>query len=288
MEQQDHRYSSDDEDEDDEENFPEQRFVPPQLLEIVHQHTRTSEEMLHRPEVLENWLYNWQTKERKIPEALVSAGNAIKLIENAFHNLQEFHDNLRLVSPDLKPEGLLAVDKLAYRAIKSYSGIIRQLEEKINAIRLYWFPETVDQLKLGAYKSVRQFVQDYYIDDPSISLTCSTCLEELTQPVIFRRRCEMNPLLKRTCDLPPCECTLPTICLNCALDHILRNGIHEGKSSVRCPACRGEVCIYDVQEVNLLTARGDDREAILAELNELEKLRQEIAAEREALERERQ
>ena len=40
--------------------------------------------------------------------------------------------------------------------------------------------------------------------------------------------------------------------LDCALDHVLKNCIHEGKSAVVCPLCRGEFCIYDIQEVVLV------------------------------------
>lgn len=251
-------------------------LIHPGLLEMIHRHQDRGE-MLHRtarPEVLETWLYNWQTKERKIPEALVVADKAIKHIEKAFQHLKDFHANLYLVSADLQPSSLIAVDKLAYKAILSYSGIIRELEEKINAIRLFWFPETVEQFKVGAYKSVRQYVQDMLIDQIDMDiLVCSTCLEPMRTsfrsgvqsfddheelndaeiiPVVFRRRCQINPLLLRQCDLQPCRCILPSICLNCALDHLLKNGLHEGKTSVRCPACRGEVCIYDIQEINLI------------------------------------
>jgi len=302
------------------------RFVEPQLLRMVHERTRNqSDEMLHRPEVLENWLYNWQTKERKIPQDLVMAANAIKFIENAFQHLKEFHNDLHRVSTDLQPGGLLAVDKLADKAIRTYSGIIRELEEKINAIRLYWFPETVEQFMLGAYKSVRQYVQDLIIHpDDNQTLVCSTCLDSMASsnivdnvdnsgvgnikvPVVFRRRCQINPLLHRRCDTAPCECVLPSICLDCALDHLLKNGLHEGKSSVRCPACRGEVCIYDVQEIHLivkndaisptaqtatttkLITMSVEEAGNLEKLNQLEKqLREEIAREREMLEREKQ
>ena len=33
---------------------------------------------------------------------------------------------------------------------------------------------------------------------------------------------------------------------------MLKNCIHEGKSAVVCPLCRGEFCIYDIQEVTLV------------------------------------
>jgi hypothetical protein len=260
------------------------------LLQIIHQQRtgRTREETRNTSEVLQTWLYNWQTKERHIPEAMVESAKAIQLIESAFQHLNTFHDNFNRASRDLQPDAMLALDKLAFKIIKSHSEIIRELEEKINAIRLYWFPETVEHFKLGAYKSVRQFVQDLIIDaDDLKNLVCSTCLEPMAAvhgaetlstatrnsgghverppvdplmdivPVIFKRRCEFNPLLQRRCDLAPCRCVLPSICLNCALDHILKNGIHEGKSSVRCPACRGEVCIYDVQEINLVVRDSD-------------------------------
>lgn len=250
------------------------RLIDPRLLEMVHQYTRdqdnnnAADEDVHRPEVLETWLYNWQTKERKIPQAMVVAGEAIKHIEKAFQHLKDFHAKLLLVSSDLQPSSLVAVDKLATKAIRTHSGIIRELEEKINAIRLYWFPETVEQFKVGAYKSVRQYVQEMHIEQDDIDiLVCSTCLESMSArtdghennegteiiPIVFRRRCQINPLLARKCDLQNCRCTLPSICLDCALDHLLRNGLHEGKSSVRCPACRGEVCIYDVQEIKLIS-----------------------------------
>lgn len=51
--------------------------------------------------------------------------------------------------------------------------------------------------------------------------------------------------------MTPCSCANPSFCLDCVLSHIIKNGFDEGKSSVSCPTCRGEVCIYDIQEVTL-------------------------------------
>jgi len=251
--------TSEDEDDEDEANVRRARaLIEPELLQLVHQHTRNSHEMNERrAEVLDNWRYNWQTKERKIPEAMVLAGGAIEQIEAAFQHLKQFHQDLATISEDLKPDQLRTLDRLAYQTLRSYSGIIRELEEKVNALRLYWFPETVPQLKMGAYKSVRQPVEDWVIrNSDETEMMCSMCFEpfshDVVVPVIFKRRCNLNPLLPRVCDLAPCQCSRPANCLNCSLDHLLKNGIHEGKSSVRCPACRGEVCIYDIQEVNFV------------------------------------
>uniref|UniRef100_A0A6C0BMC8 Uncharacterized protein n=1 Tax=viral metagenome TaxID=1070528 RepID=A0A6C0BMC8_9ZZZZ len=249
------------ESEDDEESISHPNLIEPELLQLVHQHTRHSREMaVRRADVLESWRYNWQTKERKIPSAMVMAGKAIEQIEAAFEHLKQFHQALATVSPDLKPDELRGVDRLANETLRSYSGIIRDLEEKINALRLYWFPETVKQLKLGAYKAVRQPLEEWrghhHVDAADQCLRCSMCFEAFddnqVKPIIFKRRCTLNPLLSRTCDQPACQCAQPTNCLDCALDHLLKNGIHEGKSSVRCPACRGEVCIYDIQEITLV------------------------------------
>ena len=106
--------------------------------------------------------------------------------------------------------------------------------------------------------------------------------------MIFKRRCTLIPLLRRCCDLPPCVCTNPPLCLHCALNHILKNGIHEGKSSVKCPNCRGELCIYDVQEVNLVKHDDCSLEEVRRERDILEKLRQTLEAEKEALLRDRE
>jgi hypothetical protein len=222
----------------------------------------------HDAPVLENWSYNWQTKERKIPEAMVRVSRAGESIQNACHHLRQFHLLISSVSPDLMPEQLKDVDKLVLPVLRSYTRIIGELEEKIGAVCLYWFPETVNHLMLGGYKTIRQPPEVFSAEDGGG--TCVGCLEPFDSvshvPVIFKRRCHLNPLLTLQCNLRPCQCLKPCICLTCALEHVLRNCIHQGKSSVYCPSCRGEICIYDIQEVMFAQDRVRELEQELATL----------------------
>ena len=112
--------------------------------------------------------------------------------------------------------------------------------------KVFWFPENVQQLYMGAYQSVRfppAVFNTKSEENLSSPLMCTICQEEiiggdadeLNVPLAFRRRCRMNPLLNKVCEGPGCTCTTPNLCLECGLKHLLENGIMEGKSSVYCP-----------------------------------------------------
>lgn len=238
--------------------------IPMSLRELVETHHAPPP----RPEAAEtepslefqNWLYNWQTKERKVPEVMHLASKQLKTIEACFDHLGAFLKSYNTLSHDFRPEKLEQSHQVILDTFRSHGDVMYQLVTKINTLQLFWFPQNVDQLRLGAYRSIRQPIQPFH-GPPDELLVCSMCLEvmsdgkaettETGRPVIFQRRCTLNPFLKRRCDLTPCRCTRPPACLQCTLDHVLRNGIHAARSSVQCPMCRGEICIYDIQEVYL-------------------------------------
>lgn len=238
---------------------------------------------MRRPEILETWTYNWQTKERSIPYPLLESAKAIESIKNAFGHLKLFRQHLSVVSPDLKPEEILSIEGTADNCLNSYRSIMTKLEENVNAVRLFWFPETVEQLKVGAYKNVRQPVEEIRICTEEILLFCSICQEPLEKrvPIVFKRRCVLNPLLQKCCDLEICTCSHPSLCLMCGLSHLLTNGIHEGRSSIKCPACRGEVCIYDFQEVKIVP-EVDEKEKLIKMREDLERQKKDFLLEKQA------
>lgn len=228
------------------------------LVDIVEQAQAivdVDEAAAPRPEILDSWMYNWQTKERVVPKAMLHAGKCVTHVEEGFQNLQHFCTSMEMIPKSLKTPTMTQIEASVKGAVKQYDTILKQLEVKINALRLYWFPETVQHLILGAYKSVQQPVFEWSDNTYAHGMSCSICQDEYSstlKPVAIIRRCVINPLLEKCCTLEKCQCVHPPLCLNCALDLILRNCIHEGKSSVKCPMCRGEFCIYDIQEISLI------------------------------------
>lgn len=206
-----------------------------------------------RSAILEDWSYNIFTKERQLPEAMITTGNAIQQINEAFYHLKQFHVLLSGVDIMLKPPNLMNVEQTVHNCLQSRDDILQMLEVNVNAMKLYWFPETVDQLQVGAYQSVRADPIEFRLKAVPQELTCAICQEIMGRdgvvPIIFIRRCKLNPLLHLKCDEQVCKCLHPTLCLKCGLNHLLQNAILEGRSSTKCPSCRGEVCIYDLQEV---------------------------------------
>lgn len=236
-------------------------LIPQGLVSVTAQlHHRS------RPAVLENWDYNIFTKERKLPDAMVTTGNAINDIESAFYHLKQFQAILSRVDTPLKPAPLEEMERTALNFVRQRAAILSQLEINVNAMKLFWFPETAEQLFMGAYNTVRNPRVDLVLEGQD-ELVCAVCQEEMNgepprtadeldqrrSAVTFVRRCKLNPLLKKKCDLDACSCVRPTLCLRCALDHLLQNAIFDGKSSTRCPSCRGEICLYDIQEVRVVS-----------------------------------
>ena len=204
----------------------------------------------------ETWNYNWQTKELKIPPELTKAGEAVSFIEDGMKNLAVFYKLMSLVTTELKPTQLQEMELSVKSFFENYTQVRRKIETTVNALKLYWFPENGEQFELGGYKRVKQQPITKEIDF-KCEPRCSICQELFNatnslKPVIFKRRCKLIPMLRKCCDLEECSCLTPPLCLKCALDHFVRNGLHEGRSSVKCPNCRGEFCIYDFQEVDLV------------------------------------
>lgn len=223
---------------------------------------------------------------------MIAAGKSITEIDKSFVSLNDFFGIIKEVPDELKPDDLMLLQTSILKGINNYEKIKRRLEAKVNAVRLYWFPETVRQLELGAYKSVRYPPIEWKVSPLAESMACSICSEPFTvpatlsplnlaslaavgaivTPVVLTRRCTMNPFLNHVCDLSTCQCAYPSFCLTCVLQHLLKNCIHEGKSAVACPNCRGEFCIYDIQEVTLVA---DPVEAYQREVERLQKLLQQ-------------
>lgn len=256
-------------------------YIDNDLLNLATRH-------LHSPEESSgpmSWKYNWQTKERMLPEPLKEASKATTLVEKCLENLIETVDILKKIPNELKPPTLLDVQRILVHFLDNKEMMSRQLEGIVNALRFYWFPESVDHMKKGAYKTVRLPTKEklQISEAQATQLHCVLCTEHMDGqkviPVLLRRRCEAIPFLKLKCDGHHCSCRLPSVCLNCTLEHVLKNGFRERKSSVFCPTCRGEFCIYDIQEVTLQVTEDDieklkkahekEKEALLMEIEKL-------------------
>ncbi len=198
-----------------------------------------------------NWDYNIFTKERLIPSDLVGAARVIDDVEQAFDELSASHFLIAKITKNLKTPELHHLQAQMESSLRMQPEIQKSLEVQINALKVFWLPETLEEFFLGAYQKVR------YPKIPGLATLCSICQEsfsladEKRTPVTFVRRCTYNPLLRLHCDQDPCTCVDINICLGCALSHLHKNGILEGKSSVHCPSCRGEFCIYDLQEIKI-------------------------------------
>ena len=220
-----------------------------QMVQQRHQESRTA---ARNSSVLQDWDYHIFKKERELPEAMRDASRAIEDIRNMFEKIAEGAQLISKLRADLKPEGLQEIELALSNSLALEENILESLEIDVNTLKVFWVPETVEQLFLGAYQSVRHppipCITPQLLPD-----TCSICQEEFGKdmgaPVSLVRRCHLNPLLRLMCNDKRCECNTPSICLKCVLEHVLQNCILEGKSSVRCPLCRGEFCIYDIQEI---------------------------------------
>jgi len=257
--------------------------IQPQLLRYTN---RPSD----NHSILDNWDYDIFTKERYIPKAMMIAGRAIENINEAFIHLDKFNLIIGSVTKSLKPAFLIETEKMVKQCLRTQNTLFLSLESNVNALRLYWFPETVEQFFEGAYKSIRQPIVQMSISSEDLPLLmCSICQDPISTAVtsegcvIFRRRCHLNPLLNLKCEGRHCECTRPCLCLKCALDYFLKNCIFEGRSCVGCVTCRAEVCIYDIQEVNLKiqdeSAEEEKLKKLRISIKEMEKQRDEILAE---------
>ena len=142
----------------------------------------------------------------------------IQDLQAAFETLGDLSALVNEMPKDLQSQTLLSVGRSIEKVRRKKAAIDKDLEVKVNALRLYWFPETVEQLKLGAYKSVRQPPQTFLIDEQQLSVaSCAVCYmnyaEDGVTPVILTQRCKLNPLLSKCCTLERCHCVSPPFCL---------------------------------------------------------------------------
>jgi hypothetical protein len=229
-----------------------------------------------------NWKYNWQTKERTLPDPLKEASKATNTIQQSLVHLEKAAASLKSVPKNLKPPVLLDFQRILHHFLDNKDLTSRQLEGIVNALRFYWFPESVDHMRKGCYKSVRNPIAEklHITREEADQLHCVTCMEHMDGvkviPVMFRRRCEAIPFLRLKCDQQHCLCRLPSICLSCSLEHIMKNGFRERKSSVTCPSCRGELCIYDIQEIVLVVIDETIEQLKQKHLQQITALQEEI------------
>lgn len=194
--------------------------------------------------------YNIFTHEHAFPIAMAEALSSTRLLSTAFKHLTQARAHLDAIPGGLKTTTTQQVEKSVRLCLQHDHVITQDLHSEIDKVKELWLPTTVDQLYEGAYQAVRFAPKKLEMDPHD---TCVVCQEEfssdLRKPVQFFRRCTRNPLLRLACDQDECSCSRPTMCLGCCLDHVLKNCILERRSSVRCPSCRGEFCLYDIQEI---------------------------------------
>jgi hypothetical protein len=243
----------------DEYNEEEEDHGDLQIIEPLVSMVRDRFNTQNRETLNDNWSYNIFTKERTIPADLVQASQMIDQVEVAFHELVNSHYLISKISKKMKSSEFQLLQAQMEASIRMQPEIEKSLQIQINALKVFWLPENVEELFLGAYQKVRYPpipLSPTTLHNIPLSLIslCSICQEvfsfddEKRAPVSFTRRCTHNPLLRLQCDQEPCTCVNVNICLGCALSHLHQNGILEGKSSVQCPTCRGEFCIYDIEE----------------------------------------
>lgn len=249
----------------DEESVDEDVTIDRDLLGLTSYHLNSvRDENRLRGERETIFSYNWQTKELTLPNQIKQASEAITKFIEICNDVESILDSFTFIPKNLKPEALSSLEESLQTFDKNKRVTKAHLESFVSAIVLYWFPKTTEHLKLGAYKHVRQPTEKLFLPKEDFeNLKCSVCCESMVTnnvPVCFRRRCNAIPVLKKKCDLQECKCKLPSICLMCCLSHLLQNCIHQRKSSVTCPACRGEFCIYDIQELQVLQTTVESEE----------------------------
>ena len=192
----------------------------------------------------ETWLYNWQTKELESPAVLMAVSHTLKDLHDAFDSLVQVTKLINGMPKDLCGPALKDACALVDSATKRKKEIDKELELKINALRLYWFPETVAQLKLGAYKTVRQPPHPLLVSEDELGgagnsdggPTCAVCYMSYSDPdvipVILIQRCKLNPLLAKCCTLECCHCTLPPLCLGKSNGRFKRHNVVTRKRPV--------------------------------------------------------
>lgn len=249
--------------------------VVPSLVHMAQQRRQEEARQVEREQrrqssSFESWNYNVFTKERTLPPAMLEASSAVKSLSETFDALVEARVALDSIPKALRFDPVITDNVPVNNPAHGHSAMIekidgwieareqhmQEMEVRLNALKLFWFPENVEQLFAGAYQSVRYppqpivpFAEDYacYICQEGFHLSGQN-ESDLSRPVTLTRRCHLNPLLKLPCEGHHCKCKHPPMCLRCALTHLLENCIFEGKSSVPCPGCRGEFCIYDLCE----------------------------------------
>lgn len=252
-------WNSDDPEGDDEYDGDAVGDVPAGLLRIARLELRGQ----RKTYIQKTWGYNWQTKKRDVPEELNIASKAIQNIKIAFRHLELFKKLMLCVPRPMKNTSLQRVESIVKSALTLEKDMTDGAQASFLAIKYFWFPENIEQIYFGAYSYIKQekplevYVPQFILDNH----ICVVCQEQMIattsaisklccprHPVVLKRMCCSNPFLKVKCEGPSCQCKYPSICLSCVLSHILTNSINAGKSTVLCPTCKSEFCIYDIME----------------------------------------
>ena len=84
---------------------------------------------------------------------------------------------LQTFPKSLKPPMLSTFQEQLEELIADEEAVTDQMKEFLSALVLYWFPKTVDHLRLGAYKSIRQTQKELFVKTED--LRCSVCDEDM-------------------------------------------------------------------------------------------------------------
>merc|ERR1712225_88308 len=84
--------------------------------------------------------------------------------------------------------------------------------------------------------------------------SCATCVScgNPGAPCIISRQCGSH------CEGPTCSCIGVRWCISCILQHYWHDTNSELKSFARCPTCRAEFCMTDIQLQTVVDAHMGD------------------------------